>query len=199
MAIKLLDKPNVEASSVDYPFGSIQDVTGLTPGTPVSRLVYGDFHQFFEKLMDLSGITHNDLPDNETNGYQLVRAFARLANGNSLSNYYSVSQSSTSDPVVTEITQTNLLGFSGVSASRITTGTYRIDTTPALDVIDGLPNAIILNSSSGQATSAAATTIECYMVDGYIGILTKVGGTLTDGVLNNYVFEIKLISQDPLY
>lgn len=74
MAIALSTKPNTEAPSSAYPFASIRDASGLTLGTPVSRLVYSDFHQFFEKMMDFAGVTHNGLPDNDTNGYQLHEA-----------------------------------------------------------------------------------------------------------------------------
>lgn len=75
---RLINKPDVEPVSVDYPFGSIQDQSMSTTGTPVDREVYGDFHQFFEKLMDYSQIVANGLPDNATNGYQLYNAFRKL-------------------------------------------------------------------------------------------------------------------------
>lgn len=78
MARRLRDKPNVVAPDVDYPNGRIRDKAGATPGTPVSELVYGDFHQFFEELMKASGVSFNGLPDNDTNGYQLMEAFRSL-------------------------------------------------------------------------------------------------------------------------
>ncbi len=67
--------PNTEAPSVDYPNGSIKDDTGLLDGTPVNRLVFSDMFQFFGKMFDESFLIPNDLPDNETNGYQLYQAF----------------------------------------------------------------------------------------------------------------------------
>ena len=77
MALSITDKTNVEAPNAKYPYGQIKDesVSGANDGTPISRAVYGDFHQFFAKLMDEAGITANSLPDNEDNGYQLFDAF----------------------------------------------------------------------------------------------------------------------------
>lgn len=72
--IPLSDKPNVESPSAEYPFGNIKDNTGTNNGTPVNKLVYADFHQFFEKMMAVAGITANGLPDSETNGFQLFEA-----------------------------------------------------------------------------------------------------------------------------
>lgn len=70
MAIKLENKVNTDAPSTAYPFGNIKDNTGSNNGTPVDKNVYADFHQFFAKMMDESGIAYNDLPDNNTDGFQ---------------------------------------------------------------------------------------------------------------------------------
>jgi len=78
MAYAITDKPNTEAPSADYPFGNIKDKNGSIAGTPVNKLVYADFHQFFAKLMDLAGITANGLPDNDYSGFQLVEALLTL-------------------------------------------------------------------------------------------------------------------------
>jgi hypothetical protein len=72
----LLSKPNVNAADSDYPYGSIRDRDGATQGTPVTEEVYGDIHQFFEKLMAEAGVTANDLPDNDYNGFQLFEALS---------------------------------------------------------------------------------------------------------------------------
>jgi hypothetical protein len=74
----LANKANVVAPSVEYPYGQIKDNTGGNNGTPVNEAVYGDFHQFFEKLMAVSGVTANDLPENATNGFQLIEALKKL-------------------------------------------------------------------------------------------------------------------------
>jgi hypothetical protein len=89
MAIKLQDKPNVEAPNATYPFGNIKDDTGSDDGTPLNQLVHADFHQFFAGLLEIGEnwgmMTINGLPDNDVNGYQYQQAFnaaTRLANRN---------------------------------------------------------------------------------------------------------------------
>jgi len=74
----LATKTNVAAPSVAYPFGNIRNKTLSVAGTPVDVEVYGDFHQFFEKMFDASGITANGLPDNVTNGWQLYEALIKV-------------------------------------------------------------------------------------------------------------------------
>lgn len=78
MALKILDKPNVNPVSGAYPYGDIKDNTGGGNGTPVNRVVYADFHQFFARIADLAGIVLNGLPDNLTNGFQFVQALQAL-------------------------------------------------------------------------------------------------------------------------
>lgn len=72
MAVKLQDKPNTIAPGGAYPFGDIKDNPGDNSGTPVNRLVYADFHQFFAKLMDIAGIVYNGLVENATNSFQYI-------------------------------------------------------------------------------------------------------------------------------
>jgi len=72
MARSLASKPNVVAPGGSYPYGRIRDNDGTGNGTPVNELVYGDFHQFFAKLMDYTGAGFNGLPDNQTNGFQYI-------------------------------------------------------------------------------------------------------------------------------
>lgn len=76
--IALKNKPNVQAPDSDYPYGDIKDDTGANDGTPVDRQVYGDFHQFFEKLMHEAKLTANGLPDNDYNGFQLFDALKAI-------------------------------------------------------------------------------------------------------------------------
>ena len=82
MAIKLENKVNTEAPSVAYPFGNIKDNTGSNNGTPVDKNVYADFHQFFAKMMSESGIIYNDLPDNNTDGFQYWLALVEAVKNN---------------------------------------------------------------------------------------------------------------------
>lgn len=66
----------------NYPNGRIKNNTGSGNGTPVNEFVYGDIHEAKDKLMRLYGISYNGLPDNETNGYQLIEALIALASKN---------------------------------------------------------------------------------------------------------------------
>lgn len=77
MAIKLTSKANTVGVSAAYPFGNIKDRVGSTPGTAVNTINHADFHQFFEKMMNYATVTHNGLPDNQTNGFQLFEAFLK--------------------------------------------------------------------------------------------------------------------------
>lgn len=82
MRNKLL-APNIDNSNpLIYPNGRIKDNTGSGNGTPVNEFVYGDLHEMKDKLMRLYGIVPNDLPDNESNGFQLIDALRALASKN---------------------------------------------------------------------------------------------------------------------
>jgi hypothetical protein len=80
MAIKLEDKPRVDAPDSDYPYGKIRDKTPTEGGTPINTEVYGDFHQFFAKMLAESGVVANGLPDNAYSGFQYFEAFINLLN-----------------------------------------------------------------------------------------------------------------------
>lgn len=74
---------NIDNSDpTNYPNGRIKNNTGSGNGTPVNEFVYGDLQEAKDKLMRLYDISHNGLPDNETNGYQLVDALISLASKN---------------------------------------------------------------------------------------------------------------------
>jgi len=80
---KLLDAGNVDNSNpADYPDGRIKDNTGAGDGTPVNEFTKGDIHQTVMKAKRLYGITENGLPDNETNGFQMLEGFIALASKN---------------------------------------------------------------------------------------------------------------------
>jgi hypothetical protein len=79
----LNSNPNVDNSDLsNFPDGRIKDNTGTGNGTGVNEKVYGDLHQTIAKLMRLYGIIPNGLPDNETNGFQIVDALKSLASKN---------------------------------------------------------------------------------------------------------------------
>lgn len=80
MARDKFNQSNIDKSDLsNYPNARIKDNTGAGNGTPVNEIVYGDLHEAFAKMMRLYGIAYNGLPDNESNGYQLVEAIAALA------------------------------------------------------------------------------------------------------------------------
>ena len=81
----LSSKPNVTPPSSAYPYARLKDDTGTNNGVPVDEQVYGDFHQFFERLMIEGGITPNGSPENATDGFQLNEALFNLAVKPSLS------------------------------------------------------------------------------------------------------------------
>ena len=74
MAIKLQNKTNVEAPSANYPYGRIVDDPGDGTGTPVDVQVYGDFHQFFARLLASGAVGANGLPDNLYDGFQYYQS-----------------------------------------------------------------------------------------------------------------------------
>jgi len=78
MARSLENKENVEPVDSDYPYGRIKDNTGSDNGTPINEDVYGDFHQFFARMFAESGLTYNELPDNDYSGFQYYEALKTL-------------------------------------------------------------------------------------------------------------------------
>jgi len=75
MAIKKTSKPNTTGPNSTWKYGELQDkVINVQPGTPLNRYTHEDYHEFFERLMDIAGIQHNDFQDNDANGYQLFEA-----------------------------------------------------------------------------------------------------------------------------
>jgi hypothetical protein len=89
MAIKLQDKQNTVPPNAIYPNGNIRDDDGSGNGTPVNVDVYGDFHQFFARLLASNGVSPNGLPDNAYDGFQYYESLQnmlgdRIINSNTL-------------------------------------------------------------------------------------------------------------------
>lgn len=81
--IALISNSNVDTSDPsNYPDGRIKDNDGSGNGTGVNRNVYGDIHSTISKLMRLYNIVPSGLPDNESNGFQIIEAFTALASKN---------------------------------------------------------------------------------------------------------------------
>lgn len=73
----LATQTGVEAPSADYPKGRT-----INNSTLWQESIVGDLYQFIQKLVIESGITENDLPDNVSNGYQLIEALDRYIRKN---------------------------------------------------------------------------------------------------------------------
>ena len=69
---------NTDAASPDYPYRKVRDTVDVTPGTKLRDRIFGDMIHGFQKLIRLVGFAPNDLPDNETNGYQILDALELL-------------------------------------------------------------------------------------------------------------------------
>ena len=70
--------PNTAPVSSDYPHGAIRNESEGVIGTAVIEELYGDIVANNFAALDAAGITLNNLKDNATNGYQLLRAYERL-------------------------------------------------------------------------------------------------------------------------
>lgn len=98
--IKLADKPNTAPGNPTFNYGSLIDDDGSDNGTPVNLIVYSDIHQFFETLMQYSGLTANGLLDNDDNGYQLLAAFQGSAKQATKSLMGAIVETIIGDPVI---------------------------------------------------------------------------------------------------
>ena len=79
----LSSNPNVDQSDlVNFPDGRIKDNDGSGNGTGINERTNGDIHQTISRLMRKYGIIPNNLPDNVTNGFQIVEAIQALASKN---------------------------------------------------------------------------------------------------------------------
>lgn len=65
----LADQTGVQTPDADYVGGRIVD-----NNTIVDEAINGDMIEFFQKLLDLAGLTANGLPDNTSNGHQTLTA-----------------------------------------------------------------------------------------------------------------------------
>lgn len=78
--IELIPDIAKETDLSKFPDSTIVNETETQPGTPVIREIYGDVLTNIYKLLRLTGITANDIEDNELNGYQILAALQKLPN-----------------------------------------------------------------------------------------------------------------------
>lgn len=77
MALEISDfNGTVTAPSVTYPHGNIKDNPS---GTIIDVTSNGDLQQTAQEAMLQGGITPNNLPDNATNGYQVLQGLAKIS------------------------------------------------------------------------------------------------------------------------
>jgi hypothetical protein len=187
MAVKLTSKPNTIPPNADYPFGDIRDRDGITPGTPVSREVYADMHQFFERLMFRTDTIHNDLPDNDYSGFQLFEAFVNAIRSPFRSCVIALAQTSTSPPSL-DVVHDTFPFASGFTANRTGVGRYTV--TASLPGFTSFNNLQII-PSAGDPFASEDCTFNVEVCNGIIFIETRFEGNLTDGLLSRFIIEIK--------
>lgn len=190
MAIKLTSKPDTIPAGGAYPHGDIRDRAGATPGTPVSRQVYSDFHQFFEQMMSVSGTVHNDLPDNQANGFQLFQA---------MQNLYGVSKSCIllfSNPGPNgQVIVKGINFLTGLNCTKTGTGTYRITATG----LSLSAQSNLFHFSNSYNLAGNYNTVTVVLNNGadaapFIEIQIRVSGSLSDAIsIDNYPIKIERI------
>lgn len=139
MAIKLEDKPGVQAPNVAYPFGRPKDNLGSNDGMPLNVLTHGDFHQFFAKMMDDAGISYNGLPDNATDGFQYFLALQKVID-NYINLYDDLSSSVTAAAGITVISK-KVYKWKNKKVFVEFSGTYTSTFAPT-DILTNLPKPI---------------------------------------------------------
>lgn len=159
----LSSKTNVIAPAGDYPYGRIKDNPGDGTGTPVSEQVYGDMHQFFERLMAVGNVKANGQPENAYSGFQLFEAFMNCV-------LFRVHQWSPTDRRVLEI------------------GDWNMDTTVNLSVAHGL-GATAYKKIRAISVVIRDDTDSVYYTGPVIG---SGGGTVQVGVTSITVGNIDL-------
>lgn len=190
MAIKLLDKPNVESVSYDYPYGNIKDNPGDNTGTPVNKLVYADFHQFFAKMMAESGIVYNDQPDNATDGFQYWLALIEAVKNN-CDFYEDISVSLTVNPLIT-VSTFRAKKYADGTVSIYLAGTYSGAISANTNLITGLPlGNITLNSIRAYITNSLPATafIDLVFLVNAISTLSSISGSF-DNIVIGYEYKI---------
>lgn len=160
MAIALQNKPNVEAPGGDYPYGKIKDNPGNGTGTPVNEVVYGDFHQFFAKMMAEAGITYNNFPDNAADGFQYFLALLKNINKNPSSGVVETSAQKTVKTKVLEIGDWNMDANQSKQVAHGLT----------LSKIRGLGSILIRQDDDSNLRNLTAYSISFPGVTGYFNI-----------------------------
>jgi hypothetical protein len=173
---------NVEPASAEFPFGDLKNNTGTNNGTPVNRDLLTDLIQLGQKMASEAGITMNDVPDNEYDGWQLYEAFRKLTKPYKVYTA-TLNQTGTAAPVATvlrnELSGTPVWTRSGTGAYLLTlTGEF----TPG-------KTFLICGTPTGTVTGPFNLG---YNNVNEIGLNTLQSGSLTDGLLDVCAVEIRV-------
>ena len=176
MAIKLLDKPNTEGISYDYPYGNIKDNPGDNSGTPVNKLVYADFHQFFAKMMAESGIVYNDQPDNATDGFQYWLALVKAIESNS-GNYSAISGITAGAGISISFLDAREYRNGKIMISAVLTFSANISANT--NILSNIPNAFLQSFTGYTAFGSTKVEVGLYAAATHIsnpyGVISSLG------------------------
>jgi len=109
-----------------YPFGAnIKNETDTENGTPVIREIYGDVLMNLYKVMQLAGITPNNVEDNADTQFQLVEGFKKFSNEiNDVNHVLTLTGTAWSLPLNLSILPNKFVCFAQVSDDYVSTETY---------------------------------------------------------------------------
>lgn len=190
MAIKLEDKPNTEAPSTAFPYGNIKDNPGDNSGTPVNKLVYADFHQFFAKLMDAGAVVYNGLAESSTDGFQYYLALVEVIKNN-CGFYTDISASITTNAafgVLVKSARQYADGSVSVKLSGLTTANITASSGSGVQIASGLPSGHLVFINANMTKTPEPTPVTAYFqADGVIGIYQNI----SSGSLWNLSFTYK--------
>lgn len=179
------NKTNAIGVGGDYPYGDIRDDSGVFDGVPLDRELFADAIQFFERLMDKSGIVANGLPDNNnvSNGFQLYEAFRKVSRPY---NVYTALISQSGINVPTAIVLENTTGIVNPTFTRSGNGIYNVNFSSAILTT----NKTTLNF--GPLTATTRHTAGSITSTSSVQIFSDNAGTLADGMFIKTLIEIKI-------
>lgn len=134
------------------------------------------FDEFNGQWLDITGTTGTTLTYNDASGWVGVPNKIIRAN---------ISQVGTSAPTIDIFENTTGATF---TTSRTTTGLYRIDSSISLFT----SNTMFIMFGNNQTKNGDYTFIMQYSDDDTLALFTYQGATLTDELLGNTSFEIKI-------
>ena len=134
------------------------------------------FDEFNGQWLDITGTTGTTLTYNDASGWVGVSNKAIRAN---------ISQVGTSNPTIDEFENTT---GATLTTSRTTTGQYRINS----DISLFTASTMFITIGNNQTKNGDYTFILQYGTDKRLDLFTYHGATLTDELLGNTSFEIKI-------